>query len=401
MRARKPLDGVRVLDATRLLPGAYATLLMADLGAEVVKLEDPRGGDPSRAMPPLAGGTSVYFQLLNRNKRSVTIDLRSPEARAVVDALAPGFDVIAESFRPHTARRLGLDAASIRARHPRLIHASITGFGETGPYAERAAHDINYEALSGILGVTRPRTEAGDAPPEVPRSLIADIGAAMNGAAGILAALYARERTGEGVAVDVSIHESALAWLMFPAARDLVSGSGEDARNLPIEGLHACYNIYRTADDRYLALGALEHKFWKAFCERVGRREWIARHDTGGDDQASLLVLVRDLIRSRPRAAWLALFADIDICLTPVNDLDEALADPHLAARGAVSRVAGTSYPTTPIAVTDRVSDDDWNAARAVEVRPAPALGADTDAVLASAGLDADARAALRSRGVI
>ena len=401
MSPRKPLDGVRVLDATRLLPGAYATLLMADLGAEVVKLEDPRGGDPSRAMPPLAGGTGVYFQLLNRNKRSLTIDLRSPDARAVVDALAPGFDVLAESFRPQTARRLGVDAASIRARHPRLIHASISGFGETGPYAERAAHDINYEALSGILGVTRPRTAAGDAPPEVPRSLIADVGAAMNAAAGILAALYARERTGEGAAVDVSIHESALAWLLFPAARDLVPRSREDARDLPIGGRHACYNIYRAADDRYLALGALEHKFWKAFCERVGRPEWVARQETAGEDQAALLAEVRDLVGSRPRAAWLALFADVDICLTPVNGLDEALADPHLAARGAVARLAGVTYPTTPIAVTDRATEADWNLARRVEVRPAPALGADTDAVLAAAGLDEAARAALRARGVI
>jgi alpha-methylacyl-CoA racemase len=167
----RPLDGVRVLDLTRLLPGAFATLQMADLGADVVKIEDPRGGDPARAMPPLAGGVSVYFQILNRNKRSATLDLRSPEAAGVLDALAARADVLVESFRPQTSRRLGVDAATLRARHPRLIHASVTGFGQTGPYAERAAHDINYEALGGLL--------AGEAP-EVPRKLVADIGAAMN-----------------------------------------------------------------------------------------------------------------------------------------------------------------------------------------------------------------------------
>jgi alpha-methylacyl-CoA racemase len=395
--APRPLDGVRVIDLTRLLPGAFGTLLLADLGAEVVKVEDPRGGDPARTMPPLAGGVSVYFTLLNRNKKSVTLDLRSPRARPVLDALLAEADVLIESFRPQTSRRLGVDAAALRSRHPRLIHASLTGFGQTGPYVERAAHDINYEALSGILTATRPP----DRPPEVPRTLIGDIGAAMHGAAGILAALYARERTGRGAAVDVAIHEAALAWLLFPAACDLVAGGRDDPRHLPIYGRDACYNVYRAADGRYLALGALEPKFWRAFCERIGRPDLVPQQDAQGDAQAAAVDEVRRLIASKPRDEWLDLFAGVDVCLSPVNSVEEALADPQLAARGIVARTGGTSYIATPIAVAADPTARGWREALARTPIPAPALGAHTDAELDRAGFDGPARAALRAASVI
>ncbi len=393
----RPLEGVRVLDLTRLLPGGFATLLMADLGADVVKVEDPRGGDPTRTMPPLAGGTSVYFTLLNRNKRSITLDLRSGEAGAVLDPLLRTCDVLIESFRPRTARRLGVDAARLRQRHPRLIHASLSGFGQTGPYAERAAHDINYEALSGILSAARPP----DRPPEVPRTLIGDIGAAMNGVAAILAALYARERTGAGAAVDVAIHEAALSWLLFPAARDLVAGGHDDPRHLPIYGQDACYNVYRTADGRHLALGALESKFWKAFCDRIGRPDLVELQDARGESQVRLLDEVRTTVAARTLDEWVALFADVDVCLSPVNTVAEALADPHVAARHAVARSGGTTYLTTPIAVTADVSERGWLAARATPVGRPPALGEHTDEVLEAAGIAAEARASYRSRKLI
>src|SRR3954470_24616004 len=235
------LDGIRVLDLTRLLPGAYATLLLVDLGAEVIKVEDPRGGDTMRT---LAGGPSRYFEPLNRGKRSVTLDLRSPDAAAVLDALIAGADVLIESFRPSTARRLGVDAAALRARHPRLICASISGFGQSGPYVERAAHDINYQALAGLLR-----------PPKLPGPLVGDIGSAHQAALAIVAAIVRRLRTGEGSTIDVSIHDAAAAWSIFPTTADLAQ---------------ACYNVYETADGRWLALGALETKFWAGFCERLG-----------------------------------------------------------------------------------------------------------------------------------
>ncbi len=327
----RPLEGVHVLDLTRLLPGAYATLLLVDLGAEVAKIEDPRGGDTMRT---LRGGPSRYFEPLNRGKRSVTLDLRSPDAAGVLDALIARADVAIESFRPSTAKRLGVDAETLRGRHPRLIHASISGFGQSGPYVERAAHDINYQALAGLLR-----------PPALPGPLVGDIGAAHQAALAIVAALVERSRTGVGRAIDISIHEAARAWAIFPTTRDLAQ---------------ACYNVYETADGRWLALGALEAKFWSGFCERLG----VALTATAEDVQARL--------RTRTRDEWLADFAGADVCLTEVHTPEEAARDPHLVARLGDAPTAS-----------------------------APALGADTDAVLDAAGIGAAARARLRGSGVI
>lgn len=375
--AVRPLDGVRVIDLTRLLPGSYATLLLADLGADVVKVEDPRGGDHARHMPPLAGGTSVYFHVLNRNKRSVTLDLRSAAATPVLDALLSTADIVVDSFRPRTARRLGVDAERLRASHPRLICASITGFGRAGPYVDRAAHDINYEALAGLL--------SRDAPPRVPGLLIGDVGAAMHATAGILAALFQRERTGGGATIDVSIHEAALSWMLFPSARWLVDGADADPRQLPLRGEAARYNLYETRDGKWLALGALEEKFWTAFCERIGRPDLKGLHDVPDDAQRRALDEVRALMRTRTRDQWLSHFAELDVCLTPVNSLDEALADPHAQARGVVTRRGGTTYITPP----------------GVDVSPAPALGEHTDQLLEAVGVDRQTRERLRSAGVI
>jgi alpha-methylacyl-CoA racemase len=326
----KPLEGIRVLDLTRLLPGAYATLLLTQLGADVVKVEDPRGGDTMRS---LAGGPSRFFEPLNRGKRSVTLDLRSPDAAVVLDALLARADVLVESFRPSTARRLGVDAAAIRARHPRIVCASMSGFGQSGPYAERAAHDINYQALAGLLR-----------PPRLPGPLVGDIGSAQQAALAIVAALFERSRTGTGSTIDISLHEAALVWSIFPATDDL-----DRAR----------YNVYETADGLWLALGALEEKFWTGFCERAGLPTTATADD------------VQRVIRSRTRDAWLALFADADVCLTTVHTPEEVRRDPHLMVR---------LNPDTS---------------------SAPALGSDTDALLEDAGVDAQRRAELRLAHVI
>jgi alpha-methylacyl-CoA racemase len=354
----QPLDGVRVLDLTRLLPGAYATLLLADLGADVVKVEDPRRGDPMRNLPALGDGRTRYFELLNRNKRSITLDLRSPDAASVLAALASHSDVVIDSFRPSTARRLGVDAAILAAAHPRLICASISGFGQSGPDAERAAHDLNYQALAGLLR-----------PPALPGPLIGDIGAATQAALRILAALIQRDRTGCGSVIDVSIHEAAMAWSMFPETGQLAS---------------ACYNLYETADGKWLALGALEPKFWAGFCERIGRPGLIGSQHTSADEQARVVDEVRGVMRSRTRAEWLAWFADSDVCLTTIHDPDEVAGDPHIIARRAISTLSGLEHVALPGAV----------------VRQAPRLGADTDDVLEEVGIDATRRAQLRAAGV-
>ncbi len=329
----RSLDGIRVLDLTRLLPGAYATLLLADLGADVVKVEDPRGGDTMRT---LRGGPSHYFEALNRGKRSVTLDLRSPDAVAVLDALIVRADVLIESFRPSTARRLGVDAAALRARHPRLICASISGFGLNGPYTEKAAHDLNYQALAGLLR-----------PPALPGPLVGDIGSAHHAALAIAAALVERSRTGAGRAIEISIHEAALAWSMFPTTAALAQ---------------ARYNVYETADGRWLAMGGLEEKFWIGFCDRLDLPVTATEAD------------VRARLRTRTHDEWLACFEGADVCVTTIHTPGEVAADPHIVARGTMT-----------------VGDG----------RPAPALGAHTDALLDAAGIGPAERERLRAAGVI
>ncbi len=309
-----PLDGLRVLDLTRLLPGAYATLLLAARGAEVIKIEEPHAGDTMRTLGP------AYFDALNRGKKSVALDLKSPDGRRVLDALLPTADVAVDSFRPSAAKRLRVDADTLRASHPRLICASMIGFPRDCERAEQPAHDVNYQALAGLLH-----------PPTLPGPLVADIGAAMQTTIEILAALVERQRTGVGRAIDVPLAEAARAWTLFPSTRDFDS---------------ACYALYETADRQWLAVGALEPKFWRAFCERLGRADLIPRqHARAFDD-------VRALMRTKTRDEWMAHFDGVDTCLTPV------LAPAELALGGAAA---------------------------------APALGADTDAVLAD----------LRRRGLL
>ncbi len=374
------LSGIRVLDLTRLLPGACATLMLADLGADVIKIEDPRGGDHMRHMPPLADGTSAYFTLLNRNKRSVTLNLRDAAAADIVARLFATSDVVIDSFRPDAAKRFGVDAAAVRARNPRAVCASISGFGQTGPDRDLAAHDINYQGLAGLLSAT-----ADEDGPHVPGLLVADFAAAYQAVIQVLAGLVGRERTQSAPAVDVSIHEAAMQWLTFPAARRLVKDAGADPREMPLRGQSPRYNVYRTADDGWLALGALEAKFWDAFCDRVGRSDLRDIDARPEPERAAAIEQVRTLMRTRTRDEWLAHFAGVDACLTPVYSVDEALAAPHVAARRFVREQDGVAY---------------IGAARDV-IQRAPRLGEHTDEVLDEIGLDASRRAELRRLGVI
>lgn len=354
-----------MVDLTRLLPGAFATLMLAELGADVIKVEDPRGGDPMRHLPPTVGGRGVYDLLLGRGKKSVALDLKQAGDRDVLRRLVATSDVVVESFRPATAARLGVSAAALRESQPRLIHASITGYGQTGPYAERPGHDLNYVAVSGILATERP------APTALPKMFIADVGGgAMSAVVAILAALFARERSGEGAALDISMHESALYWVMLPGARDLIDDGASARGELPTFGVHACYNVYETSDGRQIALGALEAKFWATFCEAVGRPDLAARHLTPEADQARLLAEVQAIFRTRTRDEWLQFFTARDVCLSPVNSPAEAFADPHIQARGGIVTGAGLRAVRAPFGFPG------------VDLCQAPEVGADTESVL-------------------
>jgi crotonobetainyl-CoA:carnitine CoA-transferase CaiB-like acyl-CoA transferase len=360
-----PLSGIRVLDLSRLLPGAFATLMLAELGAEVIKIEDPAGGDPMRHLPPLVNGRGIYHLLLDRGKKSAALDLKRRDQRDALDRLIATADIVVESFRPGTARRLGVSGDEVRARHPRVIHCAITGYGQTGPYAERPGHDLNYVSVAGLLEADRPQIT------DLPRMFIADVGGgAMSAVIGILAALVGRARSGDGATLDISMHEASMYWLMVPAARELVDGGRDAAGELPTFGDHACYNVYRTKDGARIALGALEPKFWLAFCDAVGRGDLRARHLTDPADQQALIAEVGAIFATRTRDEWLAFFASHDVCLTPVNTPAEAFRDPHTVAREVVANVPGGRTIRPPFVAT------------AVTMTPAPALGQDTESVL-------------------
>lgn len=361
------LSGVRVLDLSRLLPGAFATLVLAELGAEVIKVEDPGRGDPIRQLPPFIDGRSVYDLLLNRGKRSIALDLRDSATAPTFEALLLRADIVIESYRPATAERLAVSGPQIRARHPRLIHAALTGYGQTGPYADRPGHDLNYAAVSGMLAMDRPE------PTHLPRMFMADVGGgAMSAVIAMLAALFARERTGVGATLDLSMHDAALFWVMLPGARDLIDGGTRAVGELPTFGDHACYNVYESSDGRQVALGALERKFWTTFCEAIGRADLHRRHLTAPEDQAALIRELRGVFRTRTQAEWLAFFEGRDVCLSPVKTAAEAFADPHIVARGTVIRGQGLRAVRSPFGLP------------VAPVGPAPAVGQDTDDILRS-----------------
>jgi alpha-methylacyl-CoA racemase len=385
-----PLHGVRVLDLTRLLPGPFATLVLSDLGADVVKVEEP-GGDWLRWLPPLAGEQSGAFHALNRNKRSIVLDLRRHEGAAAFVRLASRADAVVESFRPGVLDRLGCGWAALHAANPRLVLCSITGYGQDGPYAARAGHDVDYCALAGVLAQCG-TPEA----PVVPGVQLADVaGGAWPAVAGILAALVGRAASGEGRHVDVSMAEGALALLAMPLGIAAARGAPLRRGAELLSGGAACYGVYRTRDGRFVALGALEHKFFAAFCAALGRPELADRQleCDGAGPRAELDAI----FAARTRDEWAAFAAAHDVCLMPVLEGDEPRRDPHLAARGVFVEVKtpweGRALPgvATPVRLAGEPQPR----------RAAPRLGEHADEVLAEAGFGAADVAALRALGVL
>jgi len=324
------LEGLQVLDFTRLLPGPLCTRILGDYGAEVIKVEDPFTGDPTRAVGKPWRGSGSFFRELNRNKRSLAVNLKTEAGREIIKKLAGRCHVLVEGFRPGVMERLGLGYRQLRQLNPALVYASISGYGQDGPYRQRAGHDLNYTALSGLLELSA----APGSGPVMPAIQVADIGGGtLMALAGIMMALFARGRTGEGTHVDVSMTEGLLPWLTY-AARALEDGEELPRRGAsPLTGAFACYNLYRTADGGFMSLGALEPVFWQNFCRAVDRPEWIPRQ-FDPDGQEELIREVAGLFKSKSRAYWTSFFAGHDACCEPVLSLEEAAAHPLARARG-------------------------------------------------------------------
>jgi crotonobetainyl-CoA:carnitine CoA-transferase CaiB-like acyl-CoA transferase len=377
----RPLEGVRVLDLSRLLPGPFASLVLADLGAQVDKLEDPQAGDYLRRMAPQVDGSSAdvppqssLFLLLNRDKRSLVLDLKTPAGQAAFRRLLPRYDVVLEQFRPGVLDRLGLGPDAMRRIHPPLVVCSLTGYGQTGPLASRAGHDLDYVARAGALHPQGPP----EGPPTTPGIQCADVGGALWCVIGVLSALAARARSegGEGSHVDVSMLEAALGFaaVSFGAlAGGVESPPGGDV----LSGGMAGYATYATKDERSIALGALEPKFFGSFLRAVGvavEPEMLLP----GPHQRALRERLASIFRERTQREWVEFAAGGDYCLEPVLTPAEAVADPHLVSRGAFFHLPSPwgallqmRFPLTP---------------RDAEHRAPPQAGEHTTAILREAG---------------
>ncbi|MBS0345902.1 MAG: CoA transferase [Proteobacteria bacterium] len=378
MNQAKPLAGVRVLDLTQLLPGPMCTLHLADMGAEVIKIEPPRGGDPTRGLD--GEQFNGMFLMLNRNKRSLALDLRTDEGVAVLHRLAERADVLVEGFRPGVAERLGIGYARLAEINPRLVYCSITGYGQDGPLAQAAGHDINYESLAGVLE----QTGVAGGPPAQGHFPVADLaGGALSAAMGILAALLGARNTGHGSHVDVAMTDCLMVHNIMSTVSWQRAGQAVPRGADFLSGGIACYGVYETADGRHLAVGAIEPKFWTAFCNAIERPDLYARGHVGGAKGAEARTEVAAVLRAQTLAHWQAVFANVDACVTPVLRVDEAVAHPHAQARSLLREdihpVAGrhSSY-AFPIRMSGYRLD---------EARPAPALGADNAAIYAELGL--------------
>ncbi|WP_342234504.1 CaiB/BaiF CoA transferase family protein [Inquilinus sp. OTU3971] len=388
------LDGIKVLDLTRLLPGAFCSQMLADLGADVLKIEQPDGGDYNRSFPPLNRAESGSFLLLNRNKKSLTLNLKTEMGKEILRRLARDADVLLEGFRPGVMDRLGLSFEHLSQENPRLIYCAITGYGQDGPSRLKPGHDLNYMAEAGALQLFG---RAGEGP-IVPGLSIADVGGgSLMASTAILAALIARGRTNKGQLVDVSMHDGTMTWLSLHAADQFFAGIEPKGGERPFIGQAPCYNIYACADGKHVALGIIEAHFWHRFCDAVGLPDLKDRQWPTGRECEEHKRRISDLFASRTRDAWLAALAEADIPLGPVLSIEEAFADPHARHRAMLRSVEHPVEGEIPqIGFPVKYSDTPC----AIRSAP-PLLGQHTDEVLAAIGFDQAAIERLRREKVI
>lgn len=383
----RPLSGIKVLDLSRLLPGPFATLVLADLGATVDKVEDPDLGDYLRFLSPQADGTSVAFHALNRGKRSLVLNLKAAGGPELLRRLVRSYDVLFEQFRPGVLERLGVGHEALRAENPRLVVCALTGYGQTGPLRDRAGHDLNYMGRAGLMGLMGPE----DRPPQLPSFQLADIGGGLWTVVGILAALRERDRTGVGSVVDIAMTDGVVPFATSALSR-LMGGETPVRGRETLTGGIAAYSTYFTKDGEAVTLGALEPKFLKRFCTAVGV-DFDPMALVVGPHQEELREKFAAAFASKTRAEWEEFGKANDCCVEPVLRPDELFDDEHLKARGVFVEVKAGDREfreyRTPVTPRDLVPP------------PAPKTGEHTSAILREAGLSDGEIAALRSAGVV
>jgi alpha-methylacyl-CoA racemase len=402
-----PLEGIRVLDLSRLLPGGFCSLLLADFGADVLKVEDTGMGDYIRWSPPYYEGAhesarSALFLSLNRNKRSIRLDLKNERGREALLRLVRDYDVVLESFRPGVLDRLGVGYERMREENPRLVYCAISGYGQSGPKRDASGHDMNYLGLIGLLGLTG---ERGGEPVQA-AGQIADLGGgALMAAFGILAALRERDGAGEGSSsqgsglgqlVDVSMADGALSWLAMVAASHFADGAVPHRGDLPLAGSLICYRPYECADG-WVTLGALEPKFWQAFCRGVKREDLVASQFEQPGSQAH--AQVQEIFKGRTRDEWEAFACENDCCLEPVLEIDEALSSELVREREMVVEIQqpGAQRPVRQLGLPVKLGRTPGEHGRL----PGPALGEHTEEVLLAAGYSEREVAELMQSGAV
>lgn len=385
-----PLSSLKILDFSTLLPGPFASLLLADLGAEVLRVESPTRMDLVRVLPPHDGGTSTSHAYLNRNKRAIALDLKRPEAVEVVKKLVGEYDIVLEQFRPGVMDKLGVGYAALKAINPRLIYVSITGYGQTGPYRDRAGHDINYLALAGLASYTG-RRDSGPLPLGVQLADIA--GGSLHGVIGLLAAVVQRQVTGLGQQVDVSMTDCAFSLHAMAGAGYLGAGVEPGMENQALNG-GSFYDYYRTRDGRWFSVGSLEPQFMQQFCQALGRPELAARGlSPKPEEQRALKREIEIEFERRDFAEWCERFAALDACVEPMLALSEALEHPQIKARGLVTEVPRAGQA----AQRQLACPLKFSAGLPSPRHIGAAVGAHTDEVLAELGYGAEQIAALRA----
>lgn len=330
------LTGLKMLDLSRLLPGPYCSLLLADLGMEVLKVEDPVQGDYLRKMGPIRKEDSANFLALNRNKKSMTLNLKTKEGKEIFYKLIETYDIILEGFRPGVMDRLSIGYQELKKRNPHVIFCSLSGYGQDGPYRERSGHDINYIGLGGILELTGTKKGA----PVIPGIQIADIGGGgMMAAIAILTAIIYRQKTGEGQYLDVSMLDGVISWLSTYAGKYFMDKELPKRGEMQLSGRYACYQVYPTKDGRHISLGALEPKFWKNFCEAIGRRDLIYKQFIEGEEQARIIDEIENFFKSKTQEEWIDFFKNVDACCEPILTLEEVFHHPQVLYRQMVTEI--------------------------------------------------------------